>query len=69
MESAPILYAASPAAQLVAPWLADHLPDLNPVVRHRITQLTTGLMEYTDVRIEQIAQGSAFRASTVSNET
>ncbi len=69
MESASAVYINSPTAQLVAPWIAEHLPDLDPVVQHRLTQLTTGLMEMTDVRIEQIAQGSAFQAKTTSNET
>lgn len=69
MESASALYPHSPTAQLIAPWICQHLPALDPVVRHRLIQLTTGLMETVDVRVAHIATGSAFRATPVSNAT
>lgn len=69
MAAASLLYADSPTAQLVAPWIDQHLAHASEVTRHHVTQLTTGLMEATDVRVSRIAQGSVFRATTVSNET
>lgn len=69
MESTTLLYAQSPTAQQIAPWFSQHLPQLDPIVRHRLIQLTTGLMESVDVRVAQIATGSAFRATPVSNAT
>ncbi|WP_110515519.1 hypothetical protein [Herpetosiphon llansteffanensis] len=54
MESAPLLYADSPTAQCISPWIRLHLPTLHPVVQHRLIQLTTGLMETVDVRVEQL---------------
>ncbi|WP_164689227.1 hypothetical protein, partial [Herpetosiphon llansteffanensis] len=56
-------------AQCISPWIRLHLPTLHPVVQHRLIQLTTGLMETVDVRVEQLATGSAFRATPVSNAT
>lgn len=69
MESAPLVYADSPTAQCISPWIRLHLPTLHPVVQHRLIQLATGLMETVDVRVEQLATGSAFRATPVSNAT
>lgn len=69
MESAPALYADSPTATLIAPWLTQHLGALDPTARHHLIQLTTGLMETIDVRVDRLATGSAFRATPVSNAT
>lgn len=69
MESASVLYPHSPVAQLVHPWLVAHLPQHDSVIHQRLTQLTVGLMEETDVRIEQIALSSIFRGTKSSNCT
>ena len=63
MDQSPALYAESAVAQVVAPWLADHLPRLDPTVVHRLVQLTTGMLEHQSLLIEEIARGSTFRAT------
>ncbi len=67
MDQSPALYAQSSVAQVVAPWLADHLPRLDRTVVHRLVQLTTGILEHQSLLIEEIARGSAFRATAESN--
>ncbi len=69
MDQSPPLYAESSVAQVVAPWLTDHLPQLDPTVVHRLVQLTTGILEHQSLLIEEIARGSAFRATAESNAT
>ena len=69
MDQSPALYAESAVAQVVAPWLADHLPRLDPTVVHRLVQLTTGMLEHQSLLIEEIARGSTFRATAESNAT
>jgi len=67
-QSSP-LYAESSVAQVVAPWLTERLPRLDPTVLHRLVQLTTGILEHQSLLIEEIARGSAFRATAESNAT
>jgi len=69
MDQSAAVYAESSVAQMVAPWLADHLPQLDPTVQHRLVQLTTGILEHQSLLIEEIARGSAFRATAESNAT
>jgi len=69
MDQSPVLYAESSVAQVVAPWLAKRLPRLDPTVVHRLVQLTTGILEHQSLLIEEIARGSAFRATAESNAT
>ena len=63
MDQSPALYAESAVAQVVAPWLAERLPRLDPTVVHRLVQLTTGMLEHQSLLIEEIARGSVFRAT------
>ena len=69
MDQSSPLYAESSVAQVVAPWLADHLPTIDPTVLHRLVQRTTGILEHQSLLIEEIACGSAFRATAESNAT
>lgn len=69
MDQSPAFYAESAVAQVVAPWLAERLPRLDPTVVHRLVQLTTGILEHQSLVIEDIARGSAFRATAESNAT
>ena len=65
------LYAASPALQLLEPWMQPRLPKVvDPIARQHIIQLVTGIFERQSALITQIAKSSAFQANTdSSNET
>ena len=65
------LYAASPAMQLIEPWMQARLPKVvDPVARQHIIQLTAGIFERQSALIATIAKASAFQANTdSSNET
>lgn len=57
------VYAKSPSVQLLAAWLHERLPQLDPVVQRRFLQLTAGVFEAQSALVEQIAASSAFRAA------
>ena len=61
------LYAASPAMQLIEPWMQARLPKVvDPVARQHIIQLTAGIFERQSALIATIAKASAFQANTDS---
>ena len=65
------LYAASPALQLLEPWMQPRLPKLvDPTARQHIIQLAAGIFERQSALVATIAKASAFQANTdSSNET
>lgn len=65
------LYAASPALQLLEPWMQARLPKVvDPTARQHIIQLAAGIFERQSALVAQIAKSSAFQANTdSSNET
>jgi Transposase DDE domain len=65
------LYAASPALQLIEPWMQARLPKVvDPTARQHIIHLASGIFERQSALIAQIAKSSAFQANTdSSNET
>jgi len=65
------LYAASPAPQLLEPWMQARLPKVvDPTARQHIIQLAAGIFERQSALIAEIAKSSAFQANTdSSNET
>src|SRR5690349_15202234 len=65
------LYAASPALQLIEPWMQPRLPKVvDPTARAHIIQLAAGIFERQSALVTQIAKASAFQANTdSSNET
>ena len=65
------LYAASPAMQLIEPWMQPRLPKVvDPTARQHIIQLAAGIFERQSALIKTIAKASAFQANTdSSNET
>jgi hypothetical protein len=65
------LYAASPAMQLLEPWMQPRLPKvIDPTARAQIIQLAAGIFERQSALIASIAKASAFQANTdSSNET
>jgi len=65
------LYAASPALQLIEPWMHARLPKVvDPTARQHIIQLTAGIFERQSALVAEIAKASAFQANTdSSNET
>lgn len=65
------LYAASPALQLLEPWMQPRLPKLvDPTARQHIIQLAAGIFERQSALVANIAKASAFQANTdSSNET
>ena len=65
------LYAASPALQLLEPWMQPRLPKIvDPTARQHIIQLAAGIFERQSALIANIAKASAFQAATdSSNET
>lgn len=65
------LYAASPALQLIEPWMQPKLPKVvDPTARQHIIQLAAGIFERRSALVATIAQASAFQANTdSSNET
>ena len=65
------LYAASPALQLLEPWMQPRLPKvIDPAARQHIIQLVAGIFERRSALVATIAQASAFQANTdSSNET
>jgi Transposase DDE domain len=66
-----VLYAASPALQLLEPWMQPRLPKVvDPTARQHIIQLTAGIFERQSALIANIAKATAFQANTdSSNET
>ncbi len=65
------LYAASPALQLIEPWMQARLPKVvDPTARQHIIQLTAGIFERQSALVAEIAKSSALQANTdSSNET
>jgi hypothetical protein len=65
------LYAASPAMQLLEPWMQARLPKVvDPTARAHIIQLAAGIFERQSALVATIATASAFQANTdSSNET
>jgi len=65
------LYAASPAMQLIEPWMQPRLPKLvDSTARQHIIQLAAGIFERQSALVATIAKASAFQANTdSSNET
>ena len=65
------LYAASPAMQLLEPWMQARLPKVvDPTARAHIIQLAAGIFERQSALVATIATASAFQATTdSSNET
>lgn len=65
------LYVASPALQLLEPWMQTRLPKvLDPTARAHLIQLTAGIFERQSALVATIAKTSAFQANTdSSNET
>jgi hypothetical protein len=65
------LYAASPALQLIEPWMQSRLPQVvDPTARQHIIQLAAGIFERQSALVSNIAKASAFQANTdSSNET
>lgn len=65
------LYAASPALQLLEPWMQARLPKVvDPTARQHIIQLAAGIFERQSALVAQIAKSSAASANTdSSNET
>ncbi len=62
------LYAASPAVQLLEPWMQARLPKIvDPTARQRLVQLTAGIFEQHSALVETIAEGTAFQANTESS--
>jgi hypothetical protein len=45
MNQSTALYDSTSAVSLIAPWLAEHLPDLEPAVGRRFIQLVTGFLK------------------------
>src|SRR5262245_28164264 len=67
-RSAPV-YDMRSALETLEPWLAQHLPDLDPVAGRRFTHLVTGILEQQSLLLKAIAAGSCFQATPESNFT
>lgn len=65
------LYAASPAMQLIAPWMQPRLPKVvDPTARQHIIQLAAGIFARQSALVKNLAKATAFQANTASsNET
>lgn len=69
MSQSPPLYDMASALETLEPWLAQHLPDLEPVARRHFVHLVTGIIEQQSLLLRAIAAASPFQAEPESNYT
>lgn len=62
MRQSPPLYDVQSALHALDPWLAQHLPELDPGARQHFIQLVTGITEQHSLLLREIAASSVFQA-------